>query len=400
MANARTVACATFAAAVALGAFGAADALADVTIGQVAVASSPGACSIPGDGFIVATAVSGNPYAVPAGGGEITQWSTSWVSAGSPVTLAVLRTEGLGRQVVGWDSEIVPAGAGHVVTFTPATPIAVEAGDELALYGEADADLPCEFAAAAGNTTDFIEALLGPQAVFTDGGAVTVDNDELPNVSALVVQSADLSVSAPASATAATVGGLVDFSVSAATGGASEAATVTDTLSAGLAPVAASVGSVACTVSGQSFDCPLSGEPATISVIARAVTAGAQTSTATIAGTLSDPDSANNSAQTSVTVAAAPTQTSTPTAAGAAAAATCALAPLKGLPLALAQEIVRDLGCTDGKVTRQRSKPIAKGDVTATSPNGPTTLAGGATVAFTVSSGKPRAHRKHARRGR
>jgi hypothetical protein len=154
--------------------------------------------------------------------------------------------------------------------------------------------------------------------------------------------------------------------------------------------LAATVGSVACSVSGQTFSCPLAGEPATISVLARAASAGAATNTATIAGSLSDPVAANDSATTSVTIAAAPSS-------GPSTAATCALAPLQGVRLALAQTIVTDLGCKDGAVEKHSSKSVAKGELISTTPAGPASVAAGTAVSFTVSSGKPVKHKHGAR---
>lgn len=377
-------------AALALGALSAAPAGADVTLGQVAQGvSSPGACPITGDGFVLDSGDNLNPYVVPSGGGEITQWSTSWASSGSQLTLVVMRPSGLALDLVTWDSETFPSGlSGHVATFTLGHPIAVAAGDVIGLYGEQIMNVPCEFTQPSGNSVEFVQAALGQSVILTDGSTIATQNDALPNVSATLVQSADLSVSAPATVAASTIGGLVQFSVAASSGGASEGATVTDTLSGGLTPLSAAVGAVACSVSGQSFSCPVAGEPATISVLAQASAAGSATNTATIAGTLTDPVGANNSVSTSVSITAAATQSAATT------ASSCKLAPLQGLRLAAAQTIVTDLGCKDGAVKKASSKTVPKGEVISSTPTGPVTLSAGTVVGLTVSSGKPPKHKK------
>jgi hypothetical protein len=382
--------------ALALGAVAAAPAGADVTLGQVyqSPSVSPGVCPIVGNGFVVPIGVTGNPYVVPSGGGEITQWSSSWGPQGDEVTLVVMRPQTFVLDLVAWDSELFPApSANHVATFTLGKPIPVLAGDEIGLFAAQSGGVPCDFAAASGNSLDFVAAALAQGTVLTDPFTIVTQNNELPNVDAVVTQSADLALSAPTAVAAAATGGVVSFSVSASTAGATEAATVTDTLSAGLTPIAAAVGTVACAVSGQSFSCPVAGEPATISLFAHASGAGAATNTATIAGSLSDPSSANNSVSTSVTIAAAAAA-----AAGggssAAAPTSCSLAPLAGIRLALAETIVTDLGCKDGAVTKHSSKKVPKGELISTTPSGPASVSGGTVVKFTVSSGKPVKHKR------
>jgi hypothetical protein len=390
MAKRRRIFHATFALALAVGALAAASAAADVTLGQVYQGvSSPGNCPITGDGFVLESTDTLNPYTVPAGGGEITQWSTSWGTSGNIVTLVVMRRVGLGDEAVAWDSETFPsATTSHVATFTLATPIPVLGGDSVGLYALQNGSVPCEFATGVGSSLQFIPAALGQGTPFADGSLITPENDELPNVEAVVTQSADLALSAPASLAAVNVGAVVDFSVSATTSGASEAATVTDTLSSGLTPLAAYVGTTACTVAGQIVTCPVASEPATISVVAEAASAGSASNSATIAGSLTDPGAANNAAATSVTISAAAAAGSAGSA-SAPATGTCKLAPLGGIRLALAQTIVVDLGCATGAVKKHSSKTVPKGEVIATTPAGPASLRAGTAVSFTVSSGKP-----------
>jgi hypothetical protein len=255
--------------------------------------------------------------------------------------------------------------------------------------------VPCEFATGAGSSLEFVTAAFGHDTVLTDGSSIVSENDELPNIEAVVTQSADLALSTPALLAAVNTGAVVDFSVSASTSGASEAATVTDTLSGALTPLAAYVGTVACSVHLQIVTCPLASEPATISVVAQAASAGTATNTATIAGSLTDPSAANNSAATLVTISAAAAAAAGSTA-PAAAAGPCKLAPLAGIRLALAQTIVGDLGCAVGAAKKHSSKTVPKGEVIATTPAGPASLSAGTAVTFTVSSGKPPKH-KHSK---
>jgi hypothetical protein len=94
-----------------------------------------------------------------------------------------------------------------------------------------------------------------------------------------------------------------------------------------------------------------------------------------------DPNAANNSATTALTVskAGAPTK--------------CSVPKLRGAALALAKRVLPMLGCDVGKVKKATSKSVPKGDVIATSPHAGSYPAG-QKVAITVSSGKPKKHHK------
>lgn len=77
---------------------------------------------------------SGPSYAVPAGGGNITAWSTQATGTIGPVALQVWRSTGTANtyQLVG-ASPLVTLTSASLNTFTLATPIAVQAGDLLGL---------------------------------------------------------------------------------------------------------------------------------------------------------------------------------------------------------------------------------------------------------------------------
>ncbi len=154
------------------------------------------------------------PYFVPAaGGGAITQWQTnaSEDTPGAPITFAVVSQSGAGYTVVGADSETIPASlpASGVATFTLATPIAVQAGDTLALYSSSS-DAACYFCGGSTLTGDDILAADDPTPppsagqVLTPtppcGGGCTLD------VAATLVQSEDAGVTTNAAPSHATVG--------------------------------------------------------------------------------------------------------------------------------------------------------------------------------------------------
>src|SRR5581483_953174 len=90
----------------------AATANAAVTLGSSAMpaSSTPSPC---GPGVVIgqATSDASTPYAVPAGGGTVTGWSTNTTGsvAGASVTFLVLRPAGSGTYtVVGVDTETLP----------------------------------------------------------------------------------------------------------------------------------------------------------------------------------------------------------------------------------------------------------------------------------------------------
>ncbi len=120
---------------------------------------------------------------------------------------------------------------------------------------------------------------------------------------------ADLGVLQTAAPSSLPVGGTVTFSLTVSNAGPNPepAATVTDTLSAGLALVSASASRGAC--AGSPVSCGLgrldAGQSATVTIVARATAAGEQSSSVAVGGSNGDLNPANNHAQSGVLVTAA-----------------------------------------------------------------------------------------------
>ena len=115
-----------------------------VTLGSTTEPS--GSAAVTCGSTVIAQALSdpAAPYAVPAGGGEITGWqvNTTGAVAGEPVTFAVLRrVPSMKYLVAGADTETLPSPlpAAGVATFSIASPIHVQAGDTLGLYSPSGA---------------------------------------------------------------------------------------------------------------------------------------------------------------------------------------------------------------------------------------------------------------------
>ncbi len=112
---------------------------ADTTIGSTTqpAGSSANTSSAPQVTYVQLSSAS-FPTVVPAGGGRIMQWSTSTAgsTAGATVQLVVLRPAGgTNFTITAIDTETLPTPlpAGGVATFTPASPIPVNAGDQIGL---------------------------------------------------------------------------------------------------------------------------------------------------------------------------------------------------------------------------------------------------------------------------
>ena len=116
-----------------------------VTLGDLAT-TDPGPCLATTTTAWFVQASSGTAqYVVPAGGGVITSWSTSFGPAGAPVGLIATSPFTGGMAVVrGVDSETLPnpLPADNISTFTPAQPIAVQAGDLIGLNYTREARTP------------------------------------------------------------------------------------------------------------------------------------------------------------------------------------------------------------------------------------------------------------------
>jgi hypothetical protein len=163
----------------------------------------------------------------------------------------------------------------------------------------------------------------------------------------------------------------------------------TDTVPTGLTIDAAAAGQGTCSTSGQNVTCAITGLPpghsVPVDVVVTPTAAGAYASSVSVAVTspLSDPNAANDTGSTTLTVHAL-----TP-----APVAKCVVPKLRGINLPFAKHVLHLLRCAAGAVRHMHSKSIHKGLVIRTSP-GAGTYANGAKIAFEVSSGPRRKHHK------
>jgi hypothetical protein len=353
-----------------------------LTLGDLP-STDPGSCGISSSLWLMQVASTTATYVVPAGGGIITGWSTSFGPAGAPVELVVsspFATSAPFTAVVrGVDYETLPnpLPASNVDTFTLARPIAVRAGDLIGLNVFGGSGTSCTFSGASGD-----QVYAGGGEPVVPGGTIAPaigGPSLLVNLSANLVQSADLAITAAATPRAISRGDVGELSFHIA-GGPIATATFTDAVPAGLVPVSADTAGGSCTISGQSVSCTLTSSPSTVDVVVRGASAGVYTDSAHIASPLSDPGPANNSASAMLVVGTA--------------TANCMVPDLRGLTLRRAKALLPLVDCSVGKVRKTASSHVPKGDVISTSPHAGTTSDPGTKVAITVSSGK---HRKRHR---
>jgi Domain of unknown function DUF11 len=381
-----------------------------VTIGSLA-SSDPGTkCeSIPQSLFIVQTAAEAGSYTVPAGGGIITSWSTSFGEAGAPLSLIVVHTTSNPTQLsmVGSDSETLPTpiAADHISTFTPASPILTEPGDIIGLQLPGGSKAACFSEGGVGD--DVLDGLAGgltPGSVLTTTGEAPTKI--LLNVSATITQSVDLALSEAVTPSSGPPGVALIALTPSDLGPAVVPATVTDVVPSGLAVLGAATSGGECSVAGQAVTCELghvplagAGTPPVVDIVVSSSSPGVYSNQALIQAPLTDSNPANNATSATFTVTAPVAAATTPPAAATTpSAAGCNVVTLKGTPLTVAEAVLGALHCTVGKVAHVASKTVAKGLVIGTAP-GAGAHPAGTKVAITVSSGKPKpATRKHKRR--
>jgi Domain of unknown function DUF11/PASTA domain len=371
------------------------------TLGSTTVPSGAmeGACSEAPYPTVVQSAQDPTtPYFVPAGGGVITQWQTNVTgdTPGAPLTFAVVSpSSGGDYTVVGADSETIPdpLPASGVATFTLASPLAVEAGDTLALYSSSP-DVACFFGGGStpldANIVAVDDAAPPPSAGQTLTPAESCAEAGVSgctlNVAANLVQSEDAGVTTSAVPSNGTAGYPALLSSTVSNGGpASAPITFTDTVPSGLTINAAAAGQGACSMSGQTVTCTITGLPpgqsAPVDVVVTPTATGSYTNTVSVAASLTDPNAANNTASATLTVGAS------------ASARKCAVPKLKGVKLSLAKQLLHPLGCKAGPVRHAHSKSVHKGFVIGTRP-GPGTYAAGRKITLLVSSGPAKKHHK------
>jgi hypothetical protein len=353
-----------------------------VTLGDLALPADPGPCTLgTTSAWLVQTNSTSSPapYTVPAGGGVITSWSTSWGPSGAPVEFIV--AQGGTLRVVAVDTETLPTPipASNVSTFNLNPPVVVAAGDQLGLFYTGGSNTRCLQMTAA--MTDTVTAGTNTPTVGGTLTPVATANQILTNVSANLVTDTDLAITGAASPSAVTTGdnAQLTFQVTANPAGAG---TFTDTLPVGLQPLFASAGTNSCTISVQTVTCTLSTLPATVNIAVRGATAGMYTNTGSVTTSVTDTNPGNNTASVALGVVNPPP---TPQ---------CKVPKLKGAPVKVAKAVLPLVNCAVGKVTKTKSKSVRKGNVISTNPGGGSTAAAGAKVAIKASSGKPKKHKK------
>lgn len=363
-----------------------ATAAADVTLGTTAqpAGSSAGNCAA---GYMIGQETSdpSTPDTVPAPGGQITEWQTNTTgdTAGSGLTLVVLRPSQGAYTAVGIDPEILPTPlpTDGIATFTPPTPLPVQGGDVLALYsfngvgncawgGVSDAAdrIGLFMPTAAPGPGDSETPLASTSGYFLDLAATLAPND------------VDAGVTTSAGPSGATTGHPALLSSTVVDNGpASAPITFTDQVPAGLMINSAAAGDGTCSTTGQTVTCAItglsSGQSVPVEVIATPTTAGSYTNSVSIAlnaGGL-DPNPANNTGAATLSVEPG------------APSATCVVPTLRGVPSGLARVVLDDLGC-DTRTAKAHSKSIRKGTVIRTNP-GQGAYGSRATITLIISSG-------------
>lgn len=285
---------------------------ATVTIGSTlatpASANLPGCAS--GIDCVSFQTNAGTPVAVAPADGVITTWRIRAGSAGSPITLRVLRPgTGGAYTAVASSTPQTTAGTGATETFTASLPI--DKGDIVALDNSSSALL---YAPAASNlVVNWFQAATTGTAALADGSSGSPNQSrssfELLMNADVVLDEADVTIAKSASADPVGVGQLLTYVITVDNAGPrpAKAVTVTDPLPGGLRSesVTPSIGS--CT-SGSTVTCTFGtlapGAIATVAIGVRPGTAGTLVNTATVSTSTTETKAGNNSATTTTTVTA------------------------------------------------------------------------------------------------
>lgn len=372
-------------------------AAADVTLGTTTQpqGSTPGGCS-PMTMLAQQTSDASSADTVPAPGGEITEWQTNTAgdSTGA-LTLVVLRPNGDGvYTVVAFDPEVIPnpLPADGIATFTPETPLRVQAGDVLGLYtfnGVGN----CAWLGVS-DAADRIQAFM-PPAVPAPGDTETplagASGFLLDLAATLAPDALDAGVTATAGPPVATVGqpALLNSTVADNGPGDGSPITFTDLVPSGLTVDSAVAGDGTCAIGGQAVTCTINDLPAgqsvPVEIVVTAGAAGAYTNHVSVApgGGVIDPNLANDSASATLSVASPPP--AAPRASG-----SCTVPTLTRVRSRLARAVLSDLGCRV-RLAHTHSRSVRKGAVVRTDP-GRGRYRAHATITLILSSG-PRSHR-------
>lgn len=256
-----------------------------------------------------------------------------------------------------------------------------------------------EIASNSWSTTTF------PFSDIDDGGMAYVSAPGLQGVYAIEGQenpgftryffAQDVGVTTSASPLNATAGypALLSSVVSNA-GPTTSDITFTDHVPAGLTIESVTVGSGACSTSGQVVTCKITGlstgQSAAANIIVTPGTAGSYTNSVSAEPAPGVPETnpANNSASATLHVAAVP---------AVAPPAKCVVPNLKGTPVTVAEHVLSLLNCKVGKVRHAHSKHVRKGTVVKTSPK-PGTYTAHEVVLLQVSSGPKKKKTTHPHR--
>lgn len=333
--------------------------------------------------------------------GVLASWSTnvSESAAGETVSLVVLRN--LTITAVDRGTLPTPLPAAGVASFVPAARIVLEPGERLGIAGTADATCGWQ----NGSIPAGQRARVGNAAPGTAPGAIVTPSITEPsthlNLAAEVHEATDLRVTAAAGPANLVVGGgLGQLSATIANAGAAPTpVTVTDTVPAGLTVVTAVAGGGDCTVAGQQVTCSIpslaAGAAVPVVVLVAPTAPGAYANTVAAEPAL-ETAPGDNSASATLTAVAPPSDRGRdplppppePR---------CVVPRLTRAPLAVAREVLGQLGCKPGRLTKQRSAKVPKGAVISTRP-GHGRYRAGSSVRILVSSGKP--PRRAARRAK
>jgi hypothetical protein len=340
-----------------------------------------------GTAYMQVTDDGATPYGIPTGGGAITSWSvaTAGSTPGAAVALLVLKPNGDSYSIDSYDQQQLPPSfpPNGVVAFQAHAALAAAAGDRLALFAPA-AGIAC-MASDVGRAGDTVGAGKPPgiAAGASFGLMATPQTSFLLNVSAELTQTQDAAVRATTAPLSISAGGAAAlmFTVTSSDPVSVGPIAFTDTVPNGLR-VLAVAGAGSCSLAGQKVTCSLPNVTTTsaapVSIVVSAARAGRYANSATVATSLNDPSSANNTSGATLTVRSA------------AATAQCKTIPLKGTSLALAKRVLAALSCKVGKVSRRASKKVHKGLVLSTKPGAGRTFKKGTAVKLIVSSGPPR----------
>ena len=357
---------------------------ADVTIGSTTQPSGSSGMVASGSSLTLVQVSSASfPVGVPARGGQITSWSTNTLGStpGAGVELVVLRPTGSGNfTVIAVDSRTLPTPlpASGVATFNLASPISVQAGDQIGLQTSGNALIV--FDGGTTPSTDTYEGLSSsppapPATGQTLQPATPTQSGIQVNLSAFVRQPPDVGVTTSTAPARPSVGNLAVLQSSVTSSEPGDAVTFTDSVPAGLSIDSAVAGGGSCSVSGQTVSCtipsvtPGSSVPVDVLVTPRAT--GNYTNNVSVAPPtgFTDPNPANNTATATLNV-------------GNTAPSACAVPKLRGTPVGVAKRVLKQLGCKV-KIKRKKGRGVPKGTVLKTKPK-PGTYALGRKITLIV----------------